>query len=77
MLIAKLKAGFRIVGFDVHPMVGVSVNLMYFHSPDHYDAYLFRTGLATVNPRILGAGMGAMDELIEQFSATSESNDSP
>lgn len=68
VLIAKLSAGFRIVGFDVHPLVGLSVHLCYFHNPDHLAAYEFRCGLATMSSRILEHGAGAMDQLAEQFT---------
>ncbi len=67
VLIAKLGAGFRIVGMDVEPMVGVSVNLCYFHNSDQLAAYEYRCGLATMNPRLLAQGAGAMDRLVAQF----------
>ncbi|HUH05429.1 MAG TPA: hypothetical protein VML75_25715 [Kofleriaceae bacterium] len=69
VLIAKLGAGFRITGLDVQPMVGLSVNLTYFHNADHLAAYEFRCGLATLTPRILANGSGAMDQLIAQMAA--------
>lgn len=52
ILIAKLKAGFRISGFDVTPDYGTSVLLTYFHSADLLAAYEFRCGLATLNRRV-------------------------
>jgi RimJ/RimL family protein N-acetyltransferase len=67
VLIAKLGAGFRIVGLDVEPMVGVSIHLCYFHNEDQLAAYEYRCGLATMNPRILAQGAGAMDQLVAQF----------
>lgn len=69
VLIAKLGAGFRITGVSVEPMVGLSVNLTYFHNPEHLAAYEFRCGLATLTPRILANGSGAMEQLIEQMAA--------
>lgn len=80
ILIAKLKAGFRIVSMEVDPMVGLSVVLKYFHNPDHLAAYEWRCGLATVNERILRAGGGAMPLLREQLGAVAplaETDDSP
>jgi GNAT superfamily N-acetyltransferase len=67
VLIAKLTAGFRIVGMDIEPRVGPSILLAYFHNADHLAAYEFRCGLATMNQRILAHGSGAMDQLAEQF----------
>ncbi|MBT8492956.1 MAG: hypothetical protein KJO07_07830 [Deltaproteobacteria bacterium] len=67
VLIAKLKAGFRITGLDVTPMVGVSVHLTYFHDPEQLAAYQWRCGLATVTPAIVAAGSGAMPLLQEQL----------
>jgi hypothetical protein len=67
VLIAKLKHGFHIVGIEVDPRVGLSVNLKFFHNPDQRDAYLFRCGLATLNPRILASGSGAMERLRSQL----------
>lgn len=69
VLLAKLGAGFRITGFDVQPMVGLSVHLTYFHSADLLALYEYRCGLATLGPRILEAGSGAIGELIAQFTA--------
>jgi RimJ/RimL family protein N-acetyltransferase len=67
VLIAKLKAGFRITGLDVEPSVGVSVHLTYFHDPDQLAAYQWRCGLATVTPKLVASGRGAMPLLREQL----------
>lgn len=72
VLLAKLGVGFRITSFGVDPMVGLSVNLTYFHNPDHLAAYEFRCGLATLNPRILAHGSGAMPQLIAQMAAATK-----
>ena len=69
VLIAKLSSGFRIVGMSVEPMGGTSVVLRYFHNPDHLAAYEYRCGLATMNPRLLAHGFGAMAKLTKQFSS--------
>lgn len=63
ILIAKLKVGFRISGFDVTPEVGTSVHLTYFHNPDLLAAYEFRCGLATLNDRVVAASRGAWLQL--------------
>jgi hypothetical protein len=67
ILIAKLKAGFRIVGMDVDAALGPSVLLKYFHNEAHLRAYEFRCGLATMDERLLACARGAMPLLIEQF----------
>lgn len=67
VLIAKLGAGFRVTGLEVDPMVGLSVNLTYFHNPDHLAVYEFRCGLATINDRIIARGAGAMELLRKQL----------
>lgn len=67
VLMAKMGAGFRITGLDVEPKVGVSIHLCYFHNADQLAAYEYRCGLATMNPRILAHGVGAMDQLVAQF----------
>ena len=75
ILIAKLKAGFRITGMEVDPGVGTSIVVTYFHNADHLAAYEFRCGLATVNERILAESYGAMSQLAAQFSRTPSTND--
>lgn len=72
VIIAKLRAGFRITALEVDPMVGTSVKLTYFHNPDHLAAYEFRCGLATLNPRLVAAGFGGMPLLREQLCATDD-----
>lgn len=67
ILIAKLKAGFRVVGLDVDPSVGMSIHLKYFHDPSHLAVYEYRCGLATLDEHILRHGTGAMPLLVEQF----------
>jgi GNAT superfamily N-acetyltransferase len=67
ILIAKLKAGFRIIGMEIDPAVGASINLKYFHNPEHLAAYEFRCGLATLDEQLLRHGAGAMPLLVEQF----------
>ncbi len=69
VLIAKLKAGFRIYSMEIDPMVGVSICLRYFHVPEHLAAYEFRCGYATLNENLLAHGMGAMPQLVQQFKA--------
>ena len=69
VLIAKLKAGFRIVGMDVDPLFGVSVVLKYFHNADHLATYQHRCGLATLNERIAKSGFGAFAQLREQLTS--------
>lgn len=75
ILIAKLKAGFRIVTMDIDPMAGVSIRLCYFHNPDHMAAYDYRCGRATITPRLLARGSGAMPLLVEQFASSPEPDD--
>jgi GNAT superfamily N-acetyltransferase len=76
VLLAKLGAGFRITALEVEPMVGLSVKLTYFHNPDHLAVYEYRCGLATLTPRIIAAGGGAMPRLRQQFRAADESDES-
>ncbi len=72
ILIAKLRVGFHITALEIDASVGTSIVLHYFHNPDQLAAYEFRCGLATINPRILDAGHGAMDALTHQFHPPSE-----
>ncbi|XXY45467.1 GNAT family N-acetyltransferase [Sorangium sp. So ce269] len=67
VLIAKLKAGFRIVAMEIDAAVGPGVNLRYFHNEAHLRAYEFRCGLARLDERLVGAGYGAMPLLREQL----------
>lgn len=67
MLIAKLKAGFRIVAMDIDAAVGPGLNLRYFHDEAHLRAYEFRCGLARLDERLVGVGVGAMPLLLEQL----------
>ena len=68
ILIAKLRAGFRILGLELDDAAhGVSVRLVYFHNPDHLAAYEFRMGDASLNPRLVEAGFGAFDRLRDQL----------
>jgi ribosomal protein S18 acetylase RimI-like enzyme len=67
VLIAKLKAGFRIVAMDIDAAVGPSLNLRYFHDEAHLRAYEFRCGLARLDERLVGVGTGAMPLLLEQL----------
>ena len=67
ILIAKLKAGFRIVGTDIDGSVGPSVLLKYFHNEAHLRAYQFRCGLATVDEQLMASAGGAMPLLLEQL----------
>jgi RimJ/RimL family protein N-acetyltransferase len=69
VLIAKLKAGFRIFSFEVDPTVGLSVCLRYFHDSAHIAAYEFRCGLATLDDRLLRYGRGAMPVLVQQIKS--------
>lgn len=72
ILIAKLKAGFRIYAYDIDPMAGPSIVLRYFHNPEHLGAYEFRCGHAALTPRLCGSGIGAFAQLRGQLAAGSE-----
>src|SRR3954447_21763830 len=67
IVIAKLRAGFRILGLELDAAHGVSLRLVYFHNPDHLAAYEFRMGNAALNPRLVEAGFGAFDQLRDQL----------
>ncbi len=69
ILIAKLKAGFRIMGMDIDAGIGPSILLKYFHDEAHLRAYEFRCGLATLDKKLLGASFGAMNLLVEQIKS--------
>lgn len=68
VLIAKLRAGFRIVALEIDAAAGPSVVLRYFHEPDHLAAYELRCGLATLTPALLDVGTGAFPTLRAQFT---------
>jgi ribosomal protein S18 acetylase RimI-like enzyme len=59
ILIAKLRAGFRIYAFDLDAMVGPSVVLRYFHNPEHLAAYELRCGNATLTSGLRDNARGA------------------
>lgn len=67
ILIAKLKAGFRVIGMDIDAGVGPGVLLKYFHNEAHLRAYEFRCGMATLDAELLASGSGAMSLLMEQI----------
>ena len=71
VLIAKLRAGFRIVMLDLDPAHGPTLVLRYFHEPVELAAYEYRCGLATVTPELARTGYGAWDELARQLRASS------
>ncbi|AUX39333.1 uncharacterized protein SOCE26_007220 [Sorangium cellulosum] len=67
VIIAKLKAGFRIVAMELDAAVGPGVNLRYFHNEAHLRAYEFRCGMARLDERLIEVGFGAMPLLLEQL----------
>lgn len=67
ILIAKLRAGFRLYGMELDPMAGPSVILRYFHNPDHLAAFELRCGLATLTPAVRARAFGAFGKLREQM----------
>lgn len=67
ILIAKLRAGFRLYGLELDPMAGPSVILRYFHNPDHLAAYELRCGLATLTPALRERAFGAFGKLRDQM----------
>jgi len=69
VLIAKLKAGFRIFSLEIDPAVGTSVCLRYFHDPAHLAAYEFRCGHATLDHHLLDYGFGGMALMVEQIKS--------
>ena len=69
VLIAKLRAGFRITSLEVDPMVGLSIQLRYYHDPEHLAAYELRCGLARLTPGLRAHGFGAFATLAAQFAA--------
>ena len=71
VLIAKLRAGFRIVTLDLDPAHGPTLVLRYFHEPVELAAYEFRCGHASITPELASTGYGAWDELRRQLRASS------
>lgn len=69
VIIAKLKAGFRIYALEMNAGVGPSLWLRYFHDPIELAAYEYRCGIAAMNDALLGRGVGAAGKLVEQFRA--------
>ena len=67
IIVAKLRAGFRIVSLELDPVVGPALILRYFHNPEHLAAYELRNGMATLTPALREAGYDAFDELVRQF----------
>jgi len=70
VLVAKLRAGFRLYAMEIDPMAGPSVILRYFHNPEHLAAYELRCGLATLTPRLRAHGFGGFATLEEQLKRT-------
>jgi hypothetical protein len=68
ILIAKLRAGFRLFAFEIDGAVGPSVVLRYFHNPDHLAAYELRCGYARLTPGLRDNGAGAWPRLRDQLS---------
>ena len=66
IIVAKLRAGFRIYGFEVDPIAGPSLILRYFHNPEHLAAYELRCGMATLTPGLAEHGTGAWQLFREQ-----------
>lgn len=66
VIIAKLKAGFRIFSMEIDPMVGMSICLRYFHEPSHLAAYEFRCGYATLSEHLMANGGGALPMMVRQ-----------
>ena len=66
VIIAKLRAGFRLYAMEVDPLAGLSVVLRYFHNPEHLAAYELRCGLATLTPGLRAHGFGAFSTLAAQ-----------
>jgi hypothetical protein len=66
IIIAKLRAGFRLFALELDPLAGPSVILRYFHNPEHLAAYEFRCGMATLTPGLTANGSGAWERLRAQ-----------
>jgi GNAT superfamily N-acetyltransferase len=69
VLIRHMKAGFRIVAFEIDPHHGPTVRLAYFHDPQLLKAYEYRCGLAMMDETLHAAGAGHFALLDEQFAA--------
>jgi hypothetical protein len=69
IIIAKLRAGFRIYGLELDPVVGPALILRYFHNPEHLAAYELRCGMATLTPGLAANGTGAWPIFREQVLA--------
>lgn len=67
VLIAKLKAGFRVAAMELDPAVGPSLVLKYFHDEAHRRAYEFRCGHASLDDGLIRSGFGAWSQLLEQI----------
>jgi hypothetical protein len=67
IIIAKLRAGFRIYGMELDPMAGPALVLRYFHNPDQLAAYELRCGMATLTPALRERGFGAFSKLRDQM----------
>ena len=67
VLIAKLRAGFHVTGFEIDAAFGTSIVLTYFHDPAELAAYRYRCGDATLTRELIDAGFGAMPTLRQQF----------
>jgi GNAT superfamily N-acetyltransferase len=68
VLMAHLRADFRILAMLIDPLYGPSVRLGYFHDPQLLRAYEFRCGLAVMDPGLHGAGSGHFALLDRQFT---------
>jgi hypothetical protein len=68
VIIAKLRAGFRIVSLEVDPGAGVSIHLRYYHNPEHLAAYELRCGLARLTPGLREHAFGAFTKLVAQVA---------
>lgn len=66
IIIAKLRAGFRVYGLELDPVVGPALILRYFHNPEHLAAYELRCGMATLTPGLAENGIGAWPLFREQ-----------
>jgi len=69
VVIAFLRRGFRIAGLVLDAAHGPSIQLAYFHHPEHLAAYELRNGMATLTPALRDAGYGAFEALASQFAA--------
>lgn len=67
ILIAKLRAGFRVYALELDAAAGPSIVLRYFHNPEHLAAYELRCGHATLTSGLHANGTGAWPLLKDQF----------